>query len=424
MKTGIFCVAAGAAVAMAIPMEPHGRHHRHARRDDVVVTETNIVTATAPNVMVYVDQYGNPKSTVTQGYTVQTHAGWQHHGPPHHGPSSYGGSSSVSAAEETSSVAPPATSTYEAPSSSSTSTEAPAPTTYEETSSTAAPAPTSYSAPSSSSEAPAPSSSSSSGSGSGSGYGIVYSPYNSDNSCKSADQVKSDFENIDASYGLVRIYGTDCDQVATVLPAATAKGMKLFAGIYDITQLDSELSILIDAAKGKWDSIHTVSVGNEGVQMGTYTVSAVVDAVNTVRSKLRGEGYNGNVVTVDTSGMLIAYPELCKASDFAAANCHAFFNSDLDASGAGGYVLSQAQQVSEACGGKETWITESGWPWQGSANGKAVPSPENQSTAISSLKQSFSSNIILFTAFNDLWKTDNSGTFGAEKYWGIYGNSD
>ncbi|KAF2723437.1 glycoside hydrolase family 17 protein, partial [Polychaeton citri CBS 116435] len=250
------------------------------------------------------------------------------------------------------------------------------------------------------------------------GYGIVYSPYHSDGTCKSADQVNTDFESIDGDYGLVRIYGTDCNQTYNVLPAVVDKGLKLFAGVYDITQLDSELAILIDSFKNNWDAIHTVSVGNEGVQMGTYTVDDVVAAVKNTRSTLKDAGYNGNVVTVDTAGMVIAYPALCEVSDFAAANCHGFFNSDLDASGAGGWVLSQAQDVSAACGGKETWITESGWPWQGSANGKAVPSPENQSSAIASLKQSFSSNIILFTAFNDLWKKDNAYTFGAEKYWG------
>ncbi|KAK4946877.1 Cell surface mannoprotein mp65, partial [Elasticomyces elasticus] len=125
------------------------------------------------------------------------------------------------------------------------------------------------------------------------------------------------------------------------------------------------------------------------------------------------------IVTVDTFVAIIANPELCRASDYAAANCHAFFDGGVTAQGAGAFVLSQAQAVSKACGGKNTVITESGWPSQGNANGAAVPSLSNQKDAINSLKSHFSSNMVLFTAFNDMWKKNNAGTFGAEQYWGI-----
>jgi exo-beta-1,3-glucanase (GH17 family) len=251
--------------------------------------------------------------------------------------------------------------------------------------------------------------------------GIVYSPYNADNSCKSQDQVNSDFGKING-YSFVRIYGVDCNQVTTVLNAAKPKGMKVFAGIFDIGQVNSEVQTLIAAAQSSWDSIHTVSIGNEVVNDGG-SPAPVIAAVNSARSQLRAAGYNGPVVTVDTFIALINHPELCQASDYAAANCHAFF-AGVDASTAGSYVAEQAAAVSKACGGKNTIITESGWPHQGSPNGQAVPSKPNQQSAINSLKSSFSSNpgnIILFTAFDDLWKTDNPATFGAEKYYGFLG---
>ncbi|KAH0543969.1 hypothetical protein FGG08_001736 [Glutinoglossum americanum] len=253
------------------------------------------------------------------------------------------------------------------------------------------------------------------------GNGIVYSPYNADGTCKSQDQVNSDFSKMNG-FSLVRIYGVDCNQVSTVLNAAKPKGMKVFAGIYDVAQVDSQVQSLIAAAKNSWDSIDTVSVGNEVVNAGG-AVAPVVAAVNSARNALRAAGYNGPVVTVDTFIALINHPELCQASDYAAANCHAYF-AGVDASSAGSYVSEQAAAVSKACGGKKTVITESGWPHQGGTNGQAVPSKPNQQAAIDSLKGSFSSNpssLILFTAFDDMWKQDNGNTFGCEKFYGILG---
>ena len=199
--------------------------------------------------------------------------------------------------------------------------------------------------------------------------------------------------------------------------------MKLFAGIWDVGNVADEAQLIIDAAKGDWRAIDTISVGNEVINSGSGTVDQVVSAVKQAKSILSAAGFAGNVVTVDTSDQIINNPQLCEVSDFAAANCHAFFDASVTASGAGAYVKKQAQLVQQACGGKNTIITESGWPWKGESNGAAVPSKANQKAAIGSLRNAFSRNIILFSAFNDAWKQDYKGTFGTEKYWGIYGNA-
>ena len=277
----------------------------------------------------------------------------------------------------------------------------------------------SYSSPSNPS---APKSSDVTGGAGAAGYGISYAPYNGDGSCKTASEIKQDFQAFEG-YGQLRIYGTDCDQVANVLPAASARNMKLFAGIWDVGNVADEAQLIIDAAKGDWRAIDTISVGNEVINSGSGTVDQVVSAVKQAKSILSAAGFAGNVVTVDTSDQIINNPQLCEVSDFAAANCHAFFDASVTASGAGAYVKKQAQLVQQACGGKNTIITESGWPWKGESNGAAVPSKANQKAAIGSLRNAFSRNIILFSAFNDAWKQDYKGTFGTEKYWGIYGNA-
>lgn len=168
-----------------------------------------------------------------------------------------------------------------------------------------------------------------------------------------------------SSYQVIRLYGTDCNQVANVI-AATKGNVKLFLGIFKIDSLDSEVKAIASAVNGNWGIVNTVSVGNELVNSGGASPAQVTAAIESARSKLKVAGYSGPVVTVDTMVAMKAHPELCKASDFCAINCHAFFDGKTLPAGAGDFVKGWAKQVSDAAGGKQVVITESGWPHQGS----------------------------------------------------------
>lgn len=253
-------------------------------------------------------------------------------------------------------------------------------------------------------------------------HGISYSPYNADGTCKSSSQVADDMELV-AGFSVIRLYGTDCDQIASVLKAITGRGISLFLGIFDLTQISSECNDIVDAVEGNWSIIKTVSVGNELVNNGKASVGEVTEAIQLVRSTLKTAGYSGPVVTVDTMIVMKANPELCHASDFCAINCHPFFDGNVSAEGAGHFVRDWARQVSEATGGMSVVVAETGWPTQGNENNKAVPSKENHDIAITSIRRHIPENLILYSAFNDLWKEDSENTHNAEKFWGILGNA-
>ena len=263
------------------------------------------------------------------------------------------------------------------------------------------------------------------GSSGGPGFSsaISYTPYNADNSCKSASQVATDLQKVN-SYQVIRLYGTDCNQVANVV-AATKGNVHLFLGIFDINSIPSEVQAIKSGINGNWGIVNTVSVGNELVNSGKASAAQVIAAIATARSALQAAGYNGPVVAVDTMMAMKNNIGLCTASSFCAINCHAFFDGNTLPSGAGQFVKSWAQQISEAAGGKTTVITESGWPTQGNPNNKAIPSQENHQQAIASLKEAFGggTNLVLYGMYNDLWKKDGPTTFGAERYWGIYGDA-
>ncbi len=262
--------------------------------------------------------------------------------------------------------------------------------------------------------------------GSGNGYGITYSPYNSDGSCKSADAVNTDFNGFVGGYSYVRTYGVDCDTVKNVLSAAKTHGMKLFQGVFDINDLDNALNTIISEVGGNWGDIHTVSIGNELVTSQQSSADQVMAKVSEARRKLRAAGYKGPVVTVDTLVAAVNHPQLCDGSDYCAVNSHPFFDPNTSADQAGTFFTTQMGQLRNSLANKDQTIVvaEAGWPSKGSTNGKAVPSVENQKTAVAAIKSAFSadpSKVVLFNPYNMHWKKSNAAQFDAEPWWGFLG---
>ncbi|OHE98555.1 cell wall glucanase [Colletotrichum orchidophilum] len=255
-------------------------------------------------------------------------------------------------------------------------------------------------------------------------YGIAYAPYTAAGLCKSAAQIDADFTELKGKYLVVRTYGTDCNQIANALPAAKKAGLKLFLGIFDISSISAQVASIIVAVGNDWSLIDTVSVGNELVNNGKATAQQIVTAVGQTRQLLRAAGYTGPVVTVDTFVAVLANPSLCDASDYCAMNIHPFFDSNTAAKDAGSFITSTVAQVQAKLSDRSKRIvcTETGWPWKGNANGVAVPGLSEQKLAVDSIKKAYESHpgdVILFSAFNDLWKSAEAATFNAEQYWGI-----
>lgn len=253
-------------------------------------------------------------------------------------------------------------------------------------------------------------------------FGLSYDPNNEDGTYKTTAQITEDFKHFkNRGFHHVRSYRTDFNQVGHMLDACEASGMKLFPSTYQVTDNNVEIPALINDAKGRWHLITNIGIGNEDVNSGTASVQQVIDAVNQARGMLRNAGYKGAVVHADTFNQYEANPDLCQAGDWVAANCHAFFDTTMEASNAAQYVMDQHDKVKSVCGGKHTGITESGWPSGGNANGAAVPSPENQATVINGLKKLFAGrSITLFMAYNAQYKATDSGD-PTEAYWGILG---
>ncbi|KAF2201877.1 glycoside hydrolase [Delitschia confertaspora ATCC 74209] len=478
-----FVLVGLAALAAAHPHKIYGHNHLHGKHDKrAFVTATAYTTVTAAEVIVWADNNGAPYKTETvevttalESSTVLTISAVTSGAetsvvvtiltvtPSAETPaltvttSSVTGSSitaqgssstmittsatvSEVAVSSANSVSSPSATSSATISSSETSTSvvsssavAPVPTSIVGSSAYAAPAlstqsqATASTTPGSTPSAsmPGPQKAQESGMPLGVAWDAFYRASNGSAECKTPEMVTSDFNTMnDLGFKVVRTYGSGCDQVARALPAALENGQKLILGIYSPQEsISQSVQIFSDAIKqhagGSWDSIVLVTVENERVNAHELTVARIVDLIDQTRSALAGVGYNGPVGAVETVPALVSNPALCENSDYALANIHAFFDGKVTPNDAGTFVLNEVARVAEACPNKRIIVMESGWPYQGSTNNKAVPSRDNQKAAINSIRQAFDQDLILFSAFNSDWKTDQPETFAAEKYWGF-----
>ena len=329
-----------------------------------------------------------------------------------YGPGTYSASYTVVTIVATNTV-------YYCPFSSVTPTSAPV-----SSSAAAFYAPSSSAAPTSSSSAAKPSSSSSSGSMSANGnqWCQTYSPYTSTGTCKDAGSVSQDIATIAGrGFTCVRIYSTDCSGLTNVGTAVRANNMKMIVGVFisntGISGAQQQVSDLTSWAQ--WDIVELVVVGNEAIFNGYCSASDLAGFITSTKSALQASGYNGPCTTTETlniwqdSGNAAA---LTAVVDGCGANIHAFFNADTTADQAGTFVLSQIQILEGICGSKPVWNCETGWPYQGSANGAAVPGIAEQQTAISALLSSAGKQCVVFDSFDAPWKAP--GEYGVEQYWG------
>ncbi|EUC32578.1 glycoside hydrolase family 17 protein, partial [Bipolaris zeicola 26-R-13] len=257
--------------------------------------------------------------------------------------------------------------------------------------------------------------------------GITWDVYTGSSECKSEAEIASEFSRM-RDFKMIRLYGMDCNQISLGIQNALKNGQKLMSGAYldaggsgeDVSEVIKAYKTAIDQhAGGNWDVIQLFTVENERVNEGRMTAAQVVDAIGRARTQLRQLGYNGPVGAVETAPATINNPSICEASDVAMVNIHAFFDQHTHAADAGPFVKSQVERVQSACNNKRVVVTESGWPRQGSPNGEAIPSPENQRIALQSIRASFSGDMFLFSAFDSSWKVNTASTFNAERFWGV-----
>lgn len=272
-----------------------------------------------------------------------------------------------------------------------------------------------------------PQSSGSSGSGGLSSVptAITYTPYNDDSSCKSSDQVSSDLQEIHSKgISKIRVYGTDCNSLDTILSAASSLGIKVNQGLWiddqGVDSINDAVESLIQYGQSNgWDVFDYITVGNEAINSGYCSVSDLISKIKSVKSQLQNAGYSGSVITSEPPVSFENNPELCTESgiDFVGVNPHSYFDSGISADQAGQFVKGQVQLAQNACPNMKIVVTETGYPSDGDQNGDNIPSPSNQIIAVNSILQEMDNDVTILSFFNDKWK--NPGPYGIEQWFGV-----
>jgi exo-beta-1,3-glucanase (GH17 family) len=249
---------------------------------------------------------------------------------------------------------------------------------------------------------------------------MTYSPYTSSGGCKDAGTVSSDIADIAGKgFTSVRVYSTDCSTLENVGSAAASNGLKLILGIFisdtGISGAQGQVTDIVNWAQ--WDLVELLVVGNEAVFNGYCSASALAGFISSVKSTVGAAGYTGPLTTTEPlETWLSSGTTFCDVVDVTAANLYAFFNAQTVASGAGAFIQAEIAELKPICPGKDVYVMETGWPHAGNCNGAACPSPENQVTAINSIKTVVGAQVVFFSYEDDAWKTP--GEYDVEQYWG------
>lgn len=255
---------------------------------------------------------------------------------------------------------------------------------------------------------------------SGEQMGMTYSPYANDGGCKAKSDILKDIALVkQKGFTHVRVYSTDCHSLEWIGEGCKQHGLKMIVGVFiDGSGIQGAQSQVTAIAKwAQWEMVTLIVVGNEAISSGVCSAGELAGFVESSKKKFEQAGYHGEVTTTEPINIWQQYGStLCPAVDIIGANIHPFFNNKITAKEAGNFVKGEVKELRNICKGKDVINLETGWPSKGNANGAAVPSREDQITAVKGIQSAFGSNSVFFSYSNDLWKSP--GPYDVEQYWG------
>ncbi|MBN1932550.1 MAG: hypothetical protein JW786_13185 [Desulfobacterales bacterium] len=219
----------------------------------------------------------------------------------------------------------------------------------------------------------------------------------------------------------IRTYGCN-DDLKEAGQFSHAKGLSAAVGAWlstDLTENQNQIDCLVEAAKA--GHVDLAVIGCEVLLRGDLTEEQLISYIRQVKNRLAEDPtVDIPVTTADVYGVLLAHPALFSEVDIVFVNYYPYWEGcKIDLAIA--HLHRWHNQMTNAVGGKEVIVSETGWPSCGEQIGEAVPSPENAGfyfLNFVSWARANSVKYFYFEALDEKWKTKHEGPQGA--CWGIW----
>ncbi|MBZ9787264.1 MFS transporter [Psychroflexus sp. CAK57W] len=250
-------------------------------------------------------------------------------------------------------------------------------------------------------------------------HGLCFSPYTDEQDIDdtlSEEQIKRRVDIVKPYTNWLRSFS--CTGGNEHIPKiAKQNGLKTMAGAWiseDKAQNRLEINQLIKL--GKAGLVDVAAVGNEVLLREELTEKELLNYIQEVKTALPDipVGY------VDAYSVFYERPTLIEACDVILINCYPFWEgADIEISTA--YLREMHSLIVSRAKGKPIMIAETGWPSQGEANEKAVPTNINTMKYfinVNNWAQQENIDLFYFSSFDESWKTRHEGDVGQR--WGIW----
>ncbi|KAI9483021.1 MAG: glycoside hydrolase superfamily [Benjaminiella poitrasii] len=243
--------------------------------------------------------------------------------------------------------------------------------------------------------------------------GVTYTARNPDGSCQTTTEIMNAVKQMKSDgISSIRTYSQECNLLPNILKAIQTNGggMTVLAAVWidgtsnddvEITRLKTNLKSSSDTS-----SIRGILVGNEVLFKNQMSSSQLIQKIKTVKAISGGIPVGSAETDATYSNDLMA------ASDFIGVNIHPFF-AEVSVNDAYNNLVSRFNAFKSKAGGKKVYITETGWPSEGSNDGSAQPSLANTKTFATTISKS-SLPYYYFEWEDSAWKAS-----GTESHFGL-----
>lgn len=177
---------------------------------------------------------------------------------------------------------------------------------------------------------------------------------------------------------------------------------------------EQEMNNLIAAARAGYVDI--AIIGSEVLSRNDLSETNLLNYLARFRAAVPGVP----VTTAEVYGVLAAHPNLMAACDVIFANYYPYWEG-INVNDAVALVYVDHLSLIARVGGKQVYVSETGWPSEGNTINNAVANASNANyyfNDIASWARQQNIQLIYFEAFDEPWKADYEGPQGA--HWGIF----